>query len=347
MTEYNNNAELQSPLEGVGGTAEQQQSPPEGGEGAFSAEYQEILGIIPPWILRWGITMLFAIIAVLLAGSWFFKYPDTIQATMILTSETPPAHIIAKTNGRIKELYVKNNQQVSAGEYLAVLENPASTNDMLQLKRNLETYIQAADFSAIFPQSGLQLGAVQNVYTEFIRSVNTEQQRAGNKNQLELRILASQLLNEINTWELNFALKSPIDGTVTFVGYWSENQNVVVGETVFSVVCVQENNLIGKAQLPIMRSGKVKMGQTVNIRFLNYPDNEFGMVKGEVSTISLVPVNDYYSAEISLPNGLLTTYNKTLPVSQGMTANIEIITEDMRLIERFILPLKRLWKERG
>jgi len=29
-----------------------------------------------------------------------------------------------------------------------------------------------------------------------------------------------------------------------------------------------------------------------------------------------------------------------------MTANIEIITEDMRLIERFILPLKRLWKER-
>jgi HlyD family secretion protein len=42
---------------------------------------------------------------------------------------------------------------------------------------------------------------------------------------------------------------------------------------------------------------------------------------------------------------LQTTYKKTLPVSQEMTATIEIITEDMRLLERIILPLKKLWKE--
>lgn len=417
-----------------------------------SEEVQEILGTIPSWILRWGITTLFAIVVVLLLGTWFFKYPDTIQATMVLTGETPPASIVSKTNGRIKVLFVKDNQQVAAQEYLAVLENPASTNDMLLLKNNLEKFMQITDTIVNFPQDELKLGAVQNAYTAFIRSLNTyqkfvelnyypqkisaieeritqhkqqyqnlerqqkiaeeqhaiaeklhnrnlvlfqkevisqeilekskndylqnrlslensratlknlqiqiselqetlldtKQQYADSKNQLELELttLASQLLNEINTWELNFVLISPINGNVTFVGYWSENQNVTAGETVFSVIPAQENNLIGKAQVPIMRSGKVKTGQTVNIRFLNYPDNEFGMVKGEVSSISLVPVNNYYIAEISLPNGLLTTYKKTLPISQEMTANIEIITEDMRLIERFILPLKRLLKER-
>ena len=416
-----------------------------------SEEVQEVLGAVPAWILRWGITTLFVVVVVLLVGSWFFKYPDTIAATMTLTSETPPAGIVAKTNGRIKELYVADKQHVKENEYLAVLENPASTDDMLWLKNNLENFIQYADSSANFSQDELKLGMVQNVYASFIRSLNayqkfvelnyypqkiqaieertaqhrqqyqnlerqqniakkqqsiaeklykrdmslysqnvisqeameksendylqsrlslensrstlknlqiqisqlqetqldTEQQYADNKNQLELELttLASQLLNEINTWEMNFVLISPIGGKITFAGYWSENQNVTTGETVFSVIPVQENNLTGKAQLPIMRSGKVKKGQTVNIRFLNYPDNEFGMVRGEVSNISLVPIKDYYIAEISLPNGLLTSYKKTLPFSQEMTANIEIITEDMRLIERFILPLKKIWKE--
>jgi HlyD family secretion protein len=41
----------------------------------------------------------------------------------------------------------------------------------------------------------------------------------------------------------------------------------------------------------------------------------------------------------------LTTYKKTLPFSQGMIANVEIITEDMRLIERFFMPIKRIFKE--
>ena len=417
-----------------------------------SEEVQEVLGAVPHWILRGGITTLSVIVAVLIIGSWFFKYPDTIAATMTLTGETPPANIIAKTSGRIKEIYVKDNQQVATNEYLAVLENPASTNDMLLLRTNLEKLIQTADFALYFPQQELKLGTVQNIYTSFIRSLSsyqkfvelnyypqknkaieeriaqhkqqyqnlerqqaiaeqqyviaenlfqrdsllylqkvisqeemeraknnylqnrlslensraslknlqiqisqlqesvldTEQQYAENENRLELELntLAGQLLNEINTWEMNFVLISPINGKVTFVGYWSINQNVTAGETVFTVIPEQKNNFVGKAQLPIMRSGKVKIGQAVNIRFLNYPDNEFGMVKGEVSNISLVPINDFYMLEISLPNGLLTTYKKELPFSQEMTANIEIITEDMRLIERFVLPLKRLWKER-
>lgn len=417
-----------------------------------SEEVQEILGAAPSWILRCGIATLFGIVLVLLVGSWFFKYPDTISATMTLTSNTPPAGIVAKTNGRIKELKVQDKQQVAKKEYLAIVENSAVTDDMRQLKANLEKWRQTPDFILQFPQKELKLGTVQSLYTSFIRSLNayqkfvelnyypqkiqaiekrivqyrqqkqnlerqqriaaqqriiagrlyfrdsilyqkgavsqesleksenallqnslslenacatvenmqiqisqlqetlldTEQQYSDTKNNLEseLNTLAGQLLNEINTWEINFALISPFDGQITFAGYWSENQNITAGETVFTVVPSQKSQLIGKALLPVSRSGKVKAGQTVNIHFLNYPDNEFGIVRGIVKNISLVPINNFYSVEISLPNGLLTTYKKILPFSQEMTANVEIITEDMRLIERFVLPLKRIWKEK-
>ena len=102
---------------------------------------------------------------------------------------------------------------------------------------------------------------------------------------------------------------------------------------------------MGKAQLPIERSGKVKTGQRVIIRFNNFPDQEFGIVNGIVNSISLVPLENFYQVDIGLPDGLRTNYGKTLPVTHEMKASAEIITEDLRLIERFFMPLKKVFKE--
>ena len=45
-----------------------------------SEEVQEVMGQIPAWIVRWGITLLFLVVVALLVGSCFFKYPDVITA---------------------------------------------------------------------------------------------------------------------------------------------------------------------------------------------------------------------------------------------------------------------------
>jgi HlyD family secretion protein len=85
----------------------------------------------------------------------------------------------------------------------------------------------------------------------------------------------------------------------------------------------------------------------VIVRFVNYPDQEFGMVNGIVKTISLVPTDGQYTIEIGFPHGLVTNYGKTLPVSHEMIATAEIATEDLRLIERFFMPVKKVLKEGG
>lgn len=51
-----------------------------------SEDVQEVLGQTPSWILRRGIFMLTIFVFVLLAGSWFFKYPQVVNATITLTS---------------------------------------------------------------------------------------------------------------------------------------------------------------------------------------------------------------------------------------------------------------------
>lgn len=177
--------------------------------------------------------------------------------------------------------------------------------------------------------------------------VDMEHQYIEKKNNLEtgIKSILNQLQSDITAWKMNYLLVSPIAGKVAFTEIWSVNQNVTGGKVVFTVLPDTVAQLVGKAKLPINRSGKVNQGQEVNIRFNNFPDNQFGMVKGVVKNISLIPTEDgNYIVEVSFPVGLKTTYNKTLPLSQEMTARADIITEDTRLLEQFFLPLKRVLK---
>ncbi|MBN2729130.1 MAG: HlyD family efflux transporter periplasmic adaptor subunit [Bacteroidales bacterium] len=416
-----------------------------------SEEVQEVLGEVPHWILRWGLFIIATILLNLFVGSWLFKYPDIISGTMTLTSLTPPVSIVSKTNGRLKELYVGDKSSVKMDEYLAVIENPASTEDMITLKNKLTLLKRHPDSVFSFDiNSNFQLGNVQETFTSFIRSLSNyqifieqdyypkkleslykrlqdfreyyivlkrqqdiveeqlqistyrfqrdsmllmkecispkeledtktkylqsrftiessnvelealqismselqemildnEQQYLEKKNRLvfELTSNITSLTNEINAWEMSYVLVAPITGQITFSNYWVENQNVVSGEIVFSIIPREEQDVLGRALLPIARSGKVKRGQEVNIYLDNYPDKEFGIVKGTVREISLVPINNFYTLEINLPDGLFTSYKKKLPFSQEMSAKIEIITDDLRLIERILLPLKQLLK---
>ena len=142
-----------------------------------------------------------------------------------------------------------------------------------------------------------------------------------------------------------YVLKTPVDGTVDISKYWNVNQNITAGETVFTIISEVSKQLVGRAALPIAGSGKVKTGQAVNIRFLNFPDTEYGIVRGVVSNISVVPSGDSYTLEVTFSNGLMTSYGKELPFYHEMHATAEIITEDLRLLERLLMPLKKVFSE--
>ncbi len=161
----------------------------------------------------------------------------------------------------------------------------------------------------------------------------------------ELRTAREQLLNSMGEWRLRYCLIAPIGGVVTFTDYWSENQYIPSGEVAFTIVPQGENRLMGKVRIPMARSGKVRRGQRVIVRFSNFPDQEFGVVNGTVANISLVPSDEFYTADIDFPEGLRTNYGIDLPVSPETRATAEIVTGEPRLIDRLFLPFKRAVKE--
>ena len=180
-----------------------------------SPALQEILGRPPRWIIRWGITVVVVIICGIIVGSYFFKYPDILPASITVTSQNLPADIVAKTSGKLDSIFVKDNQIVKKGDMLAVIENPANISDVMLLRKSLEDF--RLEDTSFYPPTDktLQLGDIQQSYFPFLRAyedyrffVETQhyqkqiqitkkqiatQQRILSKTQAQLRIASKQL----------------------------------------------------------------------------------------------------------------------------------------------------------
>lgn len=153
------------------------------------------------------------------------------------------------------------------------------------------------------------------------------------------------LKKALRDWELNYVLRASIDGKVSFLQLWAPNQTVTAGDNVFAIIPSNENGYIGKLKAAVQNSGKIKVGQKVNIRLANYPDREFGMLTGTIINISLTPDKENnLLLNVALPNGLQTSYKKQITFQQEMSGTADIVTEDLRLIERLLYQFRDIFR---
>lgn len=140
-----------------------------------SEEVQEILGTPPRWIIRYGNILVLTVLVAVFALAYFFRYPDKIQASVIVTTTVPPVDIIAEKSGYLTDLAVSEGDTVYKGKVLAVIQNPADYMDILFLEDRLEEINwekprQVARFDMEdLEESDLELGDVQTTYSSFIQ----------------------------------------------------------------------------------------------------------------------------------------------------------------------------------
>lgn len=416
----------------------------------YSDEVQEIMSFIPNRVIRWGLTVIFAVIALLVIGSYFFKSPEIIQAPMILTTKNPPVSLISKSTGKIDRLFAVDGQTVNEKENIALINNPTDFEHYGILKKELAECFRIANWDeqvfAFDLSEQLTLGEIQQSYGPFLKSRNNFKhyltqnflpqkiglinkqivkqeeyyqtlirQREIQQNDLvlseksfvrdsslflkrttseseydksrqaylakksayigfeatlrgtESTILQMQssrvelqmqhdrelsefrlaldeskqnLENAIHQWEERFLVASPVKGKLTFTSIWSVNQEVKTGELIATIIPQEKSAIIAKAVIPPSGFGKVEVGQRVNLKLNGFPYMEFGMLKGNIRSISLVPGEKGYVAEIELSGGMTTSYRENLKFIQQMDGTAEIITKEMRLITRLINPLR-------
>lgn len=161
--------------------------------------------------------------------------------------------------------------------------------------------------------------------------------------QLRFEETRDELLAQIKLWKDRYLIVSPIDGVVAYTRYWSENQSVTIGDRLATVVPNDSSYVVGRMIIPSVSLAKIEAGQQVNVKLTGFPYMEFGMLRGRLHTISAVPEAGGYAAEVDFPNGLVSTYKIPFRLIQQMDGTGEVITQDMRLIERFTQPIRSLF----
>lgn len=178
-----------------------------------------------------------------------------------------------------------------------------------------------------------------------------EEQEKLDKLKEDLSASKSQLENMIHTWKKRYLQVSPIDGQMEYLGFWRENYFVQNNQELFSILPYQ-NEIVGEVIMPSYGIGKVKVGQTANVKVNNYPYMEYGLIKGQVSSISrlankikqssngAMDEENVYRVLISFPEGLKTNFGRILDLDFESQGTAEIITKPKRLIERLFDNLK-------
>ena len=160
---------------------------------------------------------------------------------------------------------------------------------------------------------------------------NTSKGTEFNKTREDIRLLKNvlqaynQLKKSIKDWELNYVFISNMEGKVSFLNYWNTNQTVNSGDLIFSVLPKANSPFVAKLKTPTNNAGKIQVGQTVNLSLFDYPQYEFGVLKGTVERISATSdASGIYIVDVAIPEPLVTSYDKPIVFKQEMKGQADI-----------------------
>ncbi|MEJ7740130.1 MAG: HlyD family efflux transporter periplasmic adaptor subunit [Chitinophagaceae bacterium] len=144
----------------------------------------------------------------------------------------------------------------------------------------------------------------------------------------------STFKSQVDEWKKNYLLVAPINGKIAFSSFIQENQQIQANQ-IICFINPENSEYFAELIIPQSNFGKAAIGQQVLLKFQSYPFQEYGAVKGKIEFISHIPADSGYLAKVGLTNGLNTNYKKQVQYRDGLIATGEIITKDMRLLERF------------
>ena len=138
-------------------------------------DMQDIITTVPSWLLRWGITLFFSILVLIVGLAALIRYPDIVKSELKIDSPNSPKPVVSKISGKLVKLLVKENETVKAGEPLAYLESTANHDKVLNLLANLKALqmlvLQSKPVSNIYfnQADNLQFGELQSAYQVFFQ----------------------------------------------------------------------------------------------------------------------------------------------------------------------------------
>jgi len=250
----------------------------------------------------------------------------------------------SQLSGQVKEIYADFNDQVSAGDVIALIDPQTFQSRMLQAQADLK--VADANIAVRHASITRTEANLRKSRREYERLVPLSEQgtisasdldiaqAAYEAMQAELTMEKAQLRNAEAAYEQRLAavgsarvdldrtqIRSPIDGVVI-------ERAVDVGQTVAASMSAPKMFLIAQdlseiqieANVDEADIGNIAKGNTVGFTVDAYPDRTF---RGEVQQVRLAP---NVEANVVTYTVIISATNPSRSLLPGMTANVEIVT---------------------
>ncbi|MGQ4649802.1 HlyD family efflux transporter periplasmic adaptor subunit [Lyngbya aestuarii] len=220
------------------------------------------------------------------------------------------------------------------------LRNHQST--ITQSRGELEqTLAQAAQLEAELTQKQTEVRRTQIEAQQQIQKLEVETA------QLKAKIADNQNLIKSAQAKLKQQfLYAPVDGVVSSLNVANVGEVVQPGQSV-AEIAPQDAPLVLSASLPSSEAGFVKEGMPVQVRLDAYPYQDYGIVRGKVTSVSGDAKADpqlgaVYKLEVTLDRNYVSDDGQTVQFKAGQTASADIIIRRRRIADLLLDPIRKL-----
>ncbi len=256
----------------------------------------------------------------------------------------------------------------------ALVENSLNgVKDMQQSMKNYDDYLKRGLISKeqsynqryLFYQ---QQSSWQNMNSQLIQEglqiINLESEITSTSTDFDNRISEyelklsefSRMLAEVDA-NGTLVITAPVTGKVENMAF-TEGQMFSLGDSLAQILPGDKQYYQLMLWLPNHSLPFVRAGDKVNIRYDAYPYEKFGQFSGEITSLSQVPATEsemmsyrgsypattqqskeaFYKTIVAIHDKTLKFDNKTLPISNGMSAEVTLFLEKRPLYQWILSP---------
>lgn len=327
-----------------------------------STEVQEILGTPPNSIVRWGITVIFISILMVLAMSYMLKYPDLVKGEAIITTEEPPIKVNSFSSGYLQALYVNDNDSVSKGQAIALVESTADYEAVLEVENlilKLDTVSSILNISLPFKRK--PLGEIQTEFNNFTSSFNAIKFFYANNFEAESNRNIGSQLNQVKSQykkllDQKFLLKQELD---LLEKQLNERAKLYKSEVIskeeyenFKVTYFQKKQQFENYKISLsankIEQERLKKGIADNSNSREFKDNEV-IMKFEESKDLLISKINWWKKKylIQAPISGTISFGDVWTTNQRVTEGVSLFTiipQKNNLVAKVGVPLEGIGK---
>lgn len=143
----------------------------------------------------------------------------------------------------------------------------------------------------------------------------------------------------IHSMEHLYNLRASTSGFLEYFEILDAGQLISSQDPMF-IITPEAHQSIGRMSIPESNTAELQKGKLVRVKLNKYPFKDWGVLEGEVLSVTNVPIDGQYRVKVGFPGGFVTTYGRKLAYTNQLEGKAEIILQERSFFDRIFTQIR-------